>query len=1117
MEQLKFTANRFKNTSVSENNNRLDKQQDDRTVDEINGLFSKKPLTVPLLDSLHYTLSNDYWRFPELEDNEYVVSFKTATDSVAIVITSSRILVYNYKSFKKRPYTFQFKYTPNNYHIPPLCAIIPNPINSSKPDLVVIDPISGVLQFLESIKLAPSLSLLQNKLQEKISLYNSEFLTDVQLFEGSCLLLTTSQKRIIYVTFKDQYGDLSINCNKIYNNRPLISFMLSKSYSIKEYSKSSHIISLKSIDVSPVMKTIIILESTGHVTFIDHIKGSSTFVPGPKADLDMLLSISNLKFMDFVFIPERKIGIFLVLNTMTNLLQNIYFDFTDVKSGPSHLFTTNVPFIPESEPTANAKMFLLDAGNSLLIQSNNRLVICNVNLNRVPHPWAEVIILNPSLQIFSVVRITPDTDVISLATDKGLILFNLKSSGQSSDVLAYVKEHLLQYLIFSKSSSPVVFSLKETLLPIIQNDVKAVLHSVLEELLDDTCSVIDADLDVDENLTKRVEVIKKLVEYISQNYEIQLDEEMRVKILNTCELLSLTKKFFHLMIDRNLVDVIVNILKELKFQGTINDFFQKNSKEILVLISHYVQVAKNVGNEIQLKDLASLLSDLFIEALIKLDDNIKRSMNGMGLSSVFIDYFDLINNVDDVTRMVYNLKLSEEEMMVNYGEILIGLCCFLYYTTNEIVAYILLHNSSNAFAGVLEKFSNLLNSHKDKWIHVFIVLKKQNDIMPLVNKYSDFESLSALLESKREIIQNLYTTKEISDIEFTNLSADIEIEFDQYFDKYNYSFAKSLFLYYIQHNKIDIMLTCFEKHSDFLDQFLSSSINYYDFAWIQDVKFQRFDKVSNAMSLYLSNGNIDPIKNKRLQTSIAKLSALCGTEDQESKSSHLSEYNSCLSLLSLQQYIYLGLERLGLFSKDYDPTRLLSTAYLVNNKFCYFPTEVQNSFQKLSSGGSLSLIEIINFISLASFFSGEPLAEPTEEMNGQTRPSKLEDLAGNRELATSEFIATLYLKLLQFSKKYVPIHSSNDGLIVAHSPYHYELEQERAVWIKVLLRRLSLRSDQQAKAIISFLETQNIKTKMKREEMILSKDELTWIAGNSPKACLDYERENELLKSSQEL
>ena len=1121
MEQLKFTANRFKNSSATENSSQQEQHQDSQ-IEANNKYALKKRSQEPLLDSLHYSLNNQYWKLPELEDGESVVSFEAASDSIAIMITSSRVLIYDYKSFEKRPYTFQFRYNSNDYNIPPLCSIILNPLNALKPDLVIIEPISGALHFFEAIKLVPSLSLLQNKLQDEISLHNAEFLTGVQLFEGNCLLVTTSQKRVIYVTFKDQFGDLSINYFQVYNNRPLISFMLSKSYSIKEYANSSHIISVKCIDVSPVMKTLIVLESTGHLTFIDHLKTSTTFTSRSSFNLDITLKSYNLKFMDFQFVLEKKIGIFLVLDPVTNSLFNVYVDFRDEKSDPVNLYSSAISSIPKSEFIVNPKIFLLDQENTLMTQNNNRLIVSTVNDSRFPHPWTEVIILNQSLHIYSAVRLESLPNTIALATDKGLLLFELKSSGHSSDILMYVKDHLLQYLKYSESSSPVIFSLKETLLPITQDDIKIVLNQILDDLLEDNSNAIGADLSVEENLSRRVEMVKKLVVYVSQNYDIDEDEKMRVKLLNTCELLSLTKKFFELIIDRDLFDVISNILKGMKFRGKIDNYFRKNPKSILLLISEYLKTSKNVGNEVQLKNLTSLLSNLFVEALIKLDDDIKEYLNKSGISTIFIDHFDLISNIDDVTRMVYNLKLTEEEMIVNYGEILIGLCCFLYYTTNEIISYLKSHNTLNTYDDHLAKYSELLNSHKDKWIHSFIVLKKQNDIIPLVNKYSDYHSLSVLLESKREIIQNLYDIQEISDIEFVNLSADIEIEFDKYFDQYKYFFAKSLFLHYIQCNKIDIMLTCFEKHSDFLDKFLSSDMKYYDFAWIQDIKLRRFDKVSNGMSSYLSEKISSPIKNKKIQTSIAKLATLCGTQDQGLRYNRLEEFDCSLSLLSLQQNIYFQLETLGLFKKDFDTICLFKAPYLEKNGFRYFPTEVQNTFEKLSKNISVSVNELIDFISLASFPVDTSLTQLSVIINQgdgeikgieQDFSSDEDEVMENdsSDVIANEFIINGYIKLFSFLKHYVPLKHKNNIFEAVDAG---KSELKKKAWAKILLRRLVLRKDLKTliKTILPLIQVEGDSMNLSPENLVSTTEELNCIGIETSGAYLDYEKENELLR-----
>lgn len=1147
MEQVTFTANRFKKTPIAapdvdilkhEDVNQSKRQPIQHSPDIKTG-FSH----AYLLDSLHYSLSNEFQTLPDLKDGETILSARVATDSIALIITTSRILAYNYKSMKKRPYVFEFDYTPNVYNIAPICSLIPNPLNPSKPDLVILDPISGALDFFESIKLAPSLSVLQNHVTSKISLYNAEFLTDVQLFQDNSLLITTSQKRVIYATFKDQVGVISIKSAPIYNNRPLISFMLSKAYSVKEYSTSSHIVAVKSFDISPISKLLAVLESTGRVTFINHLKGSSTFITKSAFELGILLADTNLKFLDIQFIANKNLGIFLVLDTTTNTLSNVFLDFNDEKNDPKLICKSNIPLVSQENPVFSPKMFLLESDNTLLIQNNNKLVVFALNLEQLSHPWAEVILLNNTLQIYSIVKFETERDVIHLATNKGVLIFTLKSSGKSSDIVAYLKDHLVQYLKFSTSVSPVIFDLKKTLLTITQTDLKLVINEILDDLLIDRSDAIPTTLSIEANLLNRVAITKKLVIYVSVNYDIANDEELKIKILNTCEVLSLTAKFYELVIDRDLIDTISEILhNDMKYSLSVNEYFQKNSNEILNLISKYLEIAKNVGNEVQLKNLASLLSTLFIEAFIRLDDNIKQYLNGVGLSTVFINQFHLIHNINHITRMVYNLKLPHEEMVEKYGEILIGLSCFLYYTTNELIIYMQSHNPNHAFDNQLKEFQQLLNSDKDKWIHSFIVLQKQNDVIPLVNKYNDYDSLSALLESKRATLQSLYNNEMISDIEFTNESTDIELEFDAYFDQYGYTFAQSLFNYYIQSQKIDVLLTCFEKHSEFLDKFLSSDLDHYNFAWIHDIRCQRFDAVSNKMELYLATRDYNPLKNAKFQSSLAKLSTLCSSTKQPIKENYLGKFNSLLSLIALQEYIQAELNAMGFFLKSYDVSELTNNEYLKTNDFTFFTTQVQNIFQKITDGTSLTLTEIIDFISLASFRINNnakkiiDLDDPSDNVVGdgdgaaydddddkEVDDSKndydvmQDDYDETRTSIEEEFVIKTIVKLFHLLDHYSSLNANDiDNIVIPTSINTYESARQIEIWKKLLFRRIMLKKEWQniLEKLIAHFEDENITFEFSKNKLLLTEDDLITIGIKNADLCDDYLKENSLLASS---
>lgn len=1074
MQELSFTANRFK----AKQSPLTDEHPTPTDVPQKQGISCKDNI---LFDSEYYTLSNEYKSIPKLDEFETILDLKAVSPLVSVLTTNSRILVYNHESCSSVTHTFEIPYSPNSYNLMPLSAIISNPLNALKPDLVVIDPISGEFQFFESIKLVPSLSVLQNVVKDRITLYNAEFLTGVQLFQENSILVTTSQKRVIEVTFKDQLGNISIKLNQVYNNRPLISSILSKTHSISEIENSSHIVSIKTYDASPIMKSIIVLESTGRVVFINHLKGSSSFNLVAQHDMELILSNVGLRFLDFEFLKNSKIGVFLTIDLKeNNLISNVFY-FENSHSVPNMISNKSVPCLSLDEEIIDPKVFSFNLEKTLLVKNDKKLIIFDPNFENLASPWVEVLALNRSLIIYSAEKLPGLNDKLFLATNEGLLTFSFKESGKSGDINGFLKEHINQYLQYNKSDGPLIFDLKETSLAIATTNIRDVLSEIYDELLENKSNASGFRSFADSNLERRVFLVKNLTAYTQRNYDIQNDEVLRTKILKSCELLALAKNFLHLNTNYSLINDS-DMLDHLKIGVPLTDYLQNNTKNVLTLISKYVNYILNSGTENQVIQLSSLLKELFINSIIKLDDDVKQLLGGSSLSSVFVDHFELINNVNVITRKIYNLasETTDENVLAGYNQTLIGLSCFLYYSVNEIVEYL-----STRGGSALVLFDELLTKEKDKWVHVFVVMKKQRDILPLVNKYKDFAGLSALLESMREDIQTLFESEEISEIEFANMATDVEIEFDRYFEYYGYEFAEALFSYYKQNHKVNIMLQNFDKHSVHLERFLESDLSNYSFGWIHDIMNHKVGNVSNKM-IEVALEYSTSLREKKFQSSLGKLATVLQMNNSsEQNSNNLMDcYNANLSIADVQECIYYCMQELGMFSNSHALDALIDSPYIRSNNFNEFRERLKEIYFKLERKGSLDILEIVDFVSLGCF-------QPNILTNEVPKNGGCD--------STGRIVLEIYCKTLHLLKTLT--NCGNISLIVG--------SLSMSVLLKLFLKRIFMNRDYvPLEQIVLELEKESLNISFNDHSLMLSEDEIYTLQRRSNSQIKDYEKEN---------
>lgn len=1105
METLKFTANRFQRGSAGgvAQEYTPDFQhpgQQRQESEQHNPQTRADEVGSTILNTSHYKLDYESKALPLLHSGETILSFKVATRSIAIVITDSRVLIYNYKANVDVPFTFEYKYSLNEYNLLPLCIIIENPLNELKPDLVVIDAFTGSMNFFESLKLEPSLSILQNKLEDRILLHNSEFVVDAQSFHESSILVTTSQKRVLHVSFKDQFGDLSPKQIQIYNNRPLISFMLSKSFCAREHNNSTAAISVKSYEVSSVSKEVVILELSGTITVLSFIKGSSVFTQKSRIDIPMGNKDWELDVIDFQLLVESSHLAMLGKNHETDTLQCTIISLNEDQS---YIDTSNqrtFPSLCAGADLKHAKLFTLAGDSVFVIIADEKLLIFDPNTNlQKQNSWSEVVAFTHQVKIMTPTKVGGVDRFLYISTDQGILHFELKSPGKSTDNIFFVKEHIYQYINFSKESSPINFSLSFASETVTQSEIRNAIWEVLSELLSSSSNDTNSfNILIGRLLRQKTEAAKKLISYGSLNYNVPDDVATKIELLKTYELLSLAESFYGLIMDNDFTENIELILKD-KFQynGSFNAFILSHLGNILQLISEFCTYTLDQGGDSNLLEIGALYKDMLVESYVKVDDEIRQYLGGLGLSSIFREHFSLVNNVNVITRFIYNKQDGSVELETadRYNEILLGLACFLYYTTNETTAY--LKNYRPTDKTTLDNFDKLLLADREKWVHIFIVLKKQSDILPLVNKYSDLDSLSSILESKRELIENLLENQEISDIEFTAMMTDLELELDGYVNYYGDSFTEALFEYYIHHNKINLLFTWLERYSDYLEKFLSTKRGYYGFSWIGDVKASKFNVSCQKMQTLLMR-SAGSLHERRIENSIGKLSSLCHSKNVEGTQC----FSSDLELIKIQTVLKLKLDELfrneGLvLDSDSD--------YVATHGLEVLRQEVKQSIARIASEEALNITELINVISLSSF---KPKVLASAGDSNMLEMGNCTEKDG--EVIQEEFFATIFIKVIELINFYESF--SQMGFVTERK---HNLYTNRRVWMKLLFRRLMLRKnwDSIFSSVIADFETREISVNIQKSDLVISDMELRSIGVHEDDLVTDYEKENALLKN----
>lgn len=1065
MVSINFTAKRFNSstdsaillptitaTDESEFESHVDKQLDIET----------------LLDNEYFRITNSPLANLILESDEDILDAKANSADIATVITTKRILVYNYKLKKRRPYYFECTYMANAFNLLPLCVIIPNSVNELKPDLVVIDPVSGLLKFYETIKMEPSLGGLQNIRTFQIKVNTAEFLTDIKLFQHNDLILTTSQCRVLYVKLKDHLRDSPFSYFEIYNNRPLASFMLSKSYSFREYNNFNHIISLKIYNITPVEKLIAVLESSGRLTLIKHLIGSSTFSLEKKIETKLLLDVGEAEYLDFDLSPKKQLCVILAREGKSSPFFGIAMSLWETLRNDGNAFKIEIPFVSSGKNNNCPKIHFAKADEICVIESDNKVLLFEPQFDALDTAWTQLVTFKEKLEIFSIELLK--NSVIVFNTNEGYICLEVKKSGTFNDQNIFMEQHIIQCLKFATASSSVVYNLKNTGVPFDQVVLKSAIRKVSDNLMSDGGLVIGTN--ANENLKMRQHFYLKLIGFASDNCDIDNDYNLKSELVTNCHLLSLSCGLYALTFEEKYADIAMDCLRSLGWDYDLKSFFVKKPGEILTLLGQFIINAINLCAQNNFLQLADSFSAFLHVSFNDCDLKIKKYINEIGLCKLFMKDCEFIKSVNLLTKKIYemNKQMASDIFKARSEDILLKLTYYLYHVSSETQSSIRRAKEHYIF----DDLNRFVENNKENWISVYSSTNKQSELIPLAILYDDMETLAMLIESRRESCLSL------DDSTSNLLTEGNGAEFDYYFDHYGYSFAEALFKHYLATNKINVMLQCFPNRYELLERFLNSDIKFYKFGWIHDVQIAGFDRACSKLLVFMSDetytqNNI--LEDMKLHSSIGKLSAVCSR--RSSTDSPIERFSSSLQVITIQN-------ELAAMLADINKTVPKNHKILLENLFSpKFDHMFWKIFKKINERTPLSFTEIINFVTMCSFESVSTQAKGLKDFE--------------------DFIVSMSTKMFSLLENFQTLDNKEKDKDVM-----------RVLLIRLLTRRLVLRDDCTAvlSKVVNILKHDIVEGYLHDlSSLELQRQDLYSLGISEEDTINDYIKENEMLKN----
>lgn len=870
---------------------------------------------------------------PTLLAGEKLIEFNSSEPDIAICITTRRVLLYSTLGVDPNPYVVEFYHDDADT---PCVSIVPNPHDKYTPNVAIVSS-NGHLRYIETLNFVPSLTVVQNEESLNIKLYSNESIVKTQWDNSLGLLITTSQKRIFVANFNSHFGSGStgINLAELYNNRSLLDTFVSKSFS----KISKGITQIISLNESPVIRKIFILEDNGFLAILKHVLSTGVYTVEKKIELSKnSFGLSNVEFLDMAVINDE--SILLLVKPEGGSISILKINLTNAEN----LTIAGVYQIEQSDSISNAKIFLLLNHSMALVSSNNKIFFFDANFQSEIPLSANLnhsIILKSNVTIYSVNSITVSSEnndnnnnnhninsnsnnvsKIKIGTDSGLLVLNFFSLPKLLSKSQGLVERIEQNLIYGSLDSQISFDIDDISINLSENDIESAVGMVISRILNNNLTNLnlkESSLPL-ENLVERVQLAQKLIEYIGRNFK--LSTLMTQQVFQSTEYLGLASSLLSSCKNFNL-ETELSFFINSKVEKNLAEYLSKNPTESLNLLTNFIEnKLKNLNSNEEIINFGHFITTIFKFGYLDIDKNIK-SLDNFIPSPIFTNYSKLLNILGDSSGLLENIFKASKISTIdsNITEfVLINLSLFLYYATYESFNFF-----KNDQIGI-KNFSELLLKNKNNWITPFCALHYEDDLILIADQYSDFVTLARLIDSKRihllqlendqiEREQVLLESAEaegrmLPDIEEPNedileLQRDVENLFNHYLK--NYNFAEALFDYYIARGEIGHLLNAFNNSVE-LNRYLSEN-ECIKFEWIKGIRDNNWNVGNRLLSWILNknnenknfrshcNPNDELIKNKQILLSLSKLCSIANNNSFPEK------IDNELSVLALNNQI----------------------------------------------------------------------------------------------------------------------------------------------------------------------------------------------------------------------
>lgn len=794
--------------------------------------------------------------------DSFTNAYSDSESNYSLVINEDSIFVWCYKSTDATPLSIEFPIDKSIFQLPMAILTRPSSGTGQDPGLVILDSVSGLIKFYESVQHAPTLGLINDKsLEIDIPLKKDEYITLAENVEPAGIVIATSLQRCILISLRDFKSKPQLGYMELLNNEGFLQRFFKP--------ETNEIVAIRSGKITNhgTIQEILVLDSSGNFYLYNYNLFSATASPYVDKKKSFRQSIrvefdaypGSNQFATFLDIwPVDDIYLALCKIEQSLYLVTLRIDKSGALPFGSHkLKTAN---FPSSKP----KLYLPKPGKTAFVIIDNSVILTDLNTSYIESKntltyykprWEDVVRFKSSVEFvgsgFENQSPNSNPAVILISKKFGVVRIEKFPESQTDtaiEPLAIVRSHIEQAIFYSDVHE-IDFDLSQR----FEKDViQRAIETIIEEILTSTSSYFPKTLPSISDLTNlKVKLYRKLIEYVKRNFDISIIPQ----IVENLEKTDVAHQMW------TIVDANQEMKTVLETQlGDIREFFTHNVADINPVLTKFIE------NLVE-KDLPTV--PLVVKTLY----------NGVYLNEV-----EYVTQISKSWVFTTNLIIRAEEIFTrNFVEsegdpiVAYHLVQVLYYFVNSAIAYMRLTPENKAH---LQDYQIWYNNRKQYWIGVLLKAGLEKEATEIAEKYHDFASLARILDIHQE---------ETNSTDQSNYS--------KYFEEYGYSFASCVYDYYLEKNKIQELLLSFTNYKHFLLQYFKENPKKTaNVSWIRYLLDTEFAEASN--SLIVAAEENDSLDNQHIKYSLAKLSSVASGNGD-----NLKDINHELLIIKYQKII----------------------------------------------------------------------------------------------------------------------------------------------------------------------------------------------------------------------